>query len=46
MKSILIDKEKLTIDDVVAVSRGKVPVSVSPEGIARVEKAAHLADRT
>ncbi|MBI5590887.1 MAG: histidine ammonia-lyase [Deltaproteobacteria bacterium] len=45
MQSIVIDKEKITIDDVVAVSRGKAPVSVSPEGYARVDKAARLVAR-
>ncbi|MDO9110248.1 MAG: histidine ammonia-lyase [Desulfatirhabdiaceae bacterium] len=45
MQSIIIDKEKISIDDVVAVSRGRVPVSVSPEGKARVEKAAGLIAR-
>jgi histidine ammonia-lyase len=45
MQTIIIDKEPLTIDDVVAVSRGRVPVSVSPEGHARVEKATRLVAR-
>jgi histidine ammonia-lyase len=45
MQSILIDKEKISIDDVVAVSRGRVSVGVSPEGKARVEKAAGLIAR-
>ena len=38
-------RKTITIDDVVAVSRGMVPVRVSPEGIARVEKAARLVAR-
>jgi histidine ammonia-lyase len=45
MQPIVIDKEKITIDDVVAVSRGNVPVSVSPEGNERVEKATRLIAR-
>ncbi len=45
MHPIEIDKETITIDDVVAISRGSVPVCVSPEGIARVEKAAELIAR-
>ena len=45
MHPIEIDKETITIDDVVSISRGSVPVCVSPEGIARVEKAAELIAR-
>lgn len=45
MQFVVIDKERITIDDVVAVSRGRVPVSVSPEGYERVEKAARLVAR-
>lgn len=45
MQSILIDKDKLTIDDVVAVSRGRIPVSVSLQGVDRVEKASRLVAR-
>ena len=45
MQSIVIDKDTLTIDDVVAIARGGVWVSVSPKGISRVEKAAGLVAR-
>lgn len=45
MLPILIDKDKLAIDDVVRIARGKAPVSVSPEGVERVERAARLVAR-
>ncbi|MFZ3044977.1 MAG: histidine ammonia-lyase [Desulfatirhabdiaceae bacterium] len=45
MQSIVIDKDQLTIDEVVAISRGRVPVTVSPDGYTRVEKATRLIAR-
>ena len=44
MKPILIDKEKLTLDDVVAVARRNCPVQSSPEGNQRVEQTRALID--
>ncbi len=42
MKSIQIDKEKLTIDDVVSVARNGAPVEASREGGQRVERTRQL----
>jgi histidine ammonia-lyase len=42
---ISIDGDRLTIDDVVAVSRGKAPVTVSPAGYGRVGRTARLVAR-
>lgn len=42
MQEIYIDKEKLTIDDVVEISRRGAPVKASPEGERRVQRATDL----
>jgi histidine ammonia-lyase len=39
MQSIVIDKENLTIEDVVAIARQDVRVNASSQGEQRVEKA-------
>jgi len=44
MKPILIDKEKLSLDDVVAIARRNCPVQSSPEGDRRVERTRALVD--
>lgn len=43
--SIAIDGDRLTIDDVVAISREKTPVVVSQAGYSRVERTARLVAR-
>ncbi len=45
MKTIEIDKDQLTIDDVVAVSRGRVPITISAAGVERVDRASRLVAR-
>ena len=42
MQSIVIDKEKLTLEDVVAIARQGVRVDASSQGEQRVEKAREL----
>jgi len=42
MQPILIDKAKLTLDDVVAIARQGCPVASSPEGDRRVERTREL----
>ncbi len=42
MKSILLDKDTLTIDDIVAVARHGAPVEMTPAGEKRVERARKL----
>jgi len=44
MKPIQIDKEKLSLDDVVAIARRNCPVQSSPEGNRRVERTRALVD--
>ncbi|MBW2367927.1 MAG: histidine ammonia-lyase, partial [Deltaproteobacteria bacterium] len=45
MKQIFIDKENLTIDEVTAIARENIPVDITPEAIARIERSRALLDK-
>ncbi|AOY58185.1 MULTISPECIES: histidine ammonia-lyase [Desulfococcus] len=45
MPKIYLDKDEITIDDLVAVARDRAPVSISPVGEGRVEKTSRLIAR-